>query len=114
VLRKNQRGYNTRGGLDKSLVTIALSYTVFELLDVEKYRTGKNIMPSCQSNLACLPDWERSPPPSQCSRRYAPKARCLVAEQLHPSCGLFSRLSMLSSFQPLSGNSLDSLYAPYR
>ena len=40
--------------------------------------------------------------------------RCLVAGQLYPSCGiLFSKLSMLPSFQPLSGNSLNSLLAPY-
>ena len=39
--------------------------------------------------------------------------RCLVAGQLYPSWLLFSRLLMLPSFQPLSGNSLNTLRVPH-
>ena len=60
--------------------------------------------------LACPPDWVRGPPlpraerglPLSGSRTMVPVLRIL-----------FSRLSMLLSFQPLSGNSLNALRAPY-
>jgi len=64
-----------------------------------------------------LPSWlsTRSSTFSMFLSLYAPNAVCccLVARQLYPSCGVFSRLSMLPSFQPLSGNSLSSLRAQY-
>ena len=55
--------------------------------------------------LACTPDWAQGRP--------------LLRDELVPGCRtivpvlqiLFSRLSMLPSFQPLSGNSLNSLHA---
>jgi len=60
--------------------------------------------------LACPPDWASRPPRLRDERGL-----------LLPGCGtilpilwlLFSRLSMLLSFQPLSGNSLNAVCAPH-
>ena len=60
--------------------------------------------------LACPPDsaWD---PPLLRAERGLPLPGCQTI--IHVLRILFSKLSMLLSFQPLSGSSLNSIYAPY-
>jgi len=52
----------------------------------------RDISQADQCILACLPDWARGPPPSQCCLHYTLNTvcRCLVAGQLYPSFRLSS------------------------
>jgi len=59
--------------------------------------------------LACPPDWPRGPP-LLCAECGLPLPGCWTIVPVMRI--LFSRLSIIS-FRPLSGNSLNSLHAPY-
>jgi len=63
--------------------------------------------------LAWPPDWAWGPPPSQRSRLY-PRWKRSAAAWLPVIVDFLQQTidSMLPSFQPLLGNSLNSLYAP--
>jgi len=60
--------------------------------------------------LACPPDWAQGPPLVR-DERGLPLPGCWTVVPVLRI--LFSRLLVLPSFQPLSGNSLNSLCAPY-
>jgi len=61
--------------------------------------------------LACLPDWAQGFSLLHDKRGLTLPGSGIIVPVLWL---LFSRLSMLQSFQPLSGNSLNKLRAPYR
>jgi len=66
--------------------------------------------------LTCSADWARGPSPSQCchTRRTRSAATWLPENYIPVLWLFFSRLSIFPRFQHLSGNSRNSLRAPYR
>ena len=74
----------------------------------------RDISQADQCILACLPDWARGPPPSQCCLRYTLNTvcRCLVAGHCTRLSDCLQQTVDAFRFPPLSRNSLYSLCAP--